>query len=111
MKIFMYRVADWYEAELGICLEPGLRMGEINQRPELKTMIQGITLELRYPDGTVKQTTLSTYGVSATKAEDGSLIMAEDPYLRLFVPSDVGIETMQAGIEIWWVQEVLDTLD
>jgi hypothetical protein len=104
MPALLYVVEYCWNGPLGLSLNPGIPMKDVSNRPELKDMIQGMKLELRLPDGTRRQTTLATYGVSAYKQPDGSLLVDGDPSIRLIIPGDIYPAEIPAGTEIWLIE-------
>ena len=71
MPIYLYTVESSFGDAYATALERGIRMSEMSGRAEFKTLIQGIPLELRFPDGTNKRTHLMNYGVGVVKQADG----------------------------------------
>ena len=84
MAIYIYTVESPWGDLFGVAAESGIRMNEITHHPELKRLIQGVVLELRFPDGSSQQTRLVNSGVGAFQQEDGSLLVESDPYLPAF---------------------------
>jgi hypothetical protein len=104
MATYLITVRESERSVLGLRLLPGIRPSEWNDRPAIKEMTQGSSLELRFPDGTTRTTSLCTYGISVWKDEDGSLLMREDPRdaeICLMLSEEIDSTDVPAGTEVW----------
>jgi len=98
----LFVVEQSYQGNKGLTLLPGIPLRD--KRPEVRSIIQGIELELRLPDGTRRQTYLVTYGVSVEKADDGSLLIhgeLEDQFVHFILPEGLTPVDVPAGTEVW----------
>jgi hypothetical protein len=105
MPTFVLTVQEIDRDEMGVGLRPGLPMEAFDERPALKTMMQGAIFELRRPDGAVKRTRLLTYGI-AVHAFEGSLYVAGAPEaqpLLLTFPNDLLDADVPPGTEVWYM--------
>lgn len=96
----LYVVTDSYPTEKGLTLLPGILLRD--PRPEVKLMTPNHSLlELRLPDGAVKEAVLVTFGISVTKEGDNLILhgRVEDQLLHLTVPAEVG--EIPAGTQVW----------
>jgi len=69
---------------------------------------QGAQLELRYPDGTTRRTTLLTYGASVFKGEDGKFYVpggSDGPVWTIVftLPPELTPVDVPPGTEVWVV--------
>lgn len=102
MAIYLYTSKSAFSNRYGLTVEEGIPLSE--ERPDLEALIQGVSLELRLPDGTRRRTHLANYGVGVTQQEDGSYLMPENPCLRFTLPTDLLPDDVPNGTEIWWLE-------
>jgi hypothetical protein len=105
MTTYLYTAERSYHDLHGLSVEPGIRMSEFARRPELKTLTQGVILELHLPDGRSHQTHLVNWGISTFKEPDGSLLIANDPFVRFILPTDLTPGDVPPGTELWWLED------
>ncbi len=98
MPIHLLTVEHAEEVQDGIRLSPGVPFDE--PRPEVMSMIQGCSIQLRLPDKSVVNTELVTYGVPVT-LEDGHYVMRGQPHIHLTLPADITLESVPVGTEVW----------
>lgn len=98
MPTFLYTVTSCEDLGDRFRLEPGIPLGE--GPPEFGEIKPGDPLELRFPDGTVRQTSLLTFGVSAQRSENGETIVSFPMMICLSIPRE-GFDEVPEGTEIW----------
>jgi len=101
MQVHILTVTLSESVSLGRRLNPGFRLRDPNQPPEVRSLKQGRVLELRHPSGGVGRTRLVTFGVSVERDQDGNLLYQGDPRnpeIKLIVPGDCEVP---AGTEVW----------
>jgi hypothetical protein len=104
MATYLLTVRHTEVNSLGLRLRPGIRPSECTDRPAIKGMRQGSSLELRLPNGTKRLTSLQTYGISVQKDEDGNLPLHDDPRnpeICLIVPGETDSKDVPEGTEVW----------
>ena len=104
MATYLLTVGQTEPISLGLRLRPGIRPSEGTDRPAIKRMRQGSSLELRLPNGTKRSTSLPTYGISVQKDEDGNLLLHDDPRdpeVCLILPGETDSKDVPEGTEVW----------
>lgn len=104
MEMYLFTVDFCFKDEQGLLVKPGIPLEESSGRPELKQIIQGISLELRRPDGTTRRTCVVNYGISVYRQLDGSYVMDDNPHIHFTLPDDLNESDAPRGTEIWWVK-------
>src|ERR1051325_7922711 len=105
MAIYLYTVESTFRDEFGLNAERGIPLNEINKRPELKSMRQGIVLELQLPDQRKLRTHLVNYGIGVTKQADSSLAADSEPALRFTLPSELTTADVPPGTRVCWLDD------
>jgi hypothetical protein len=105
MARYLYTAESSYQDLHGLSVGSGIRMSEFALRPELKTLTQGVMLELQLPDGRSHQTHLVNWGISTFKEADGSLLVENDPFVRFILPTDLTPGDVPPGTELWWLED------
>lgn len=104
MTTYLLTVRETEPSNLGLRLRPGIRPSQFTDRPAIKRMKQGSSLELRLPNGTKRSIPLQTYGISVQKDEHGNLLMDDDPRdpeICLILPSETDSKDVPQGTEVW----------
>lgn len=110
MPTYLLTVQSAELMSLGLRVSPGLRPSEATGRPAIAKLTQGSMLELRHPSGSTLRTPLATFGVSADKADDGSLYMHDDPKdpeIKLILSPSLGVDDVPPGTEVWFLGEMV----
>lgn len=98
MPTLLYTITSCEDLADRLRLEPGIPLGE--GPPEFGKLKPGDPLELRFPDGTVHQTTLLTFGVGAQRNEDGQVFVSMPMRICLSIPRD-DLDDVPEGTEVW----------
>lgn len=104
MHTYLVTVTSAEKWSEGLRVTPGLFRADSEQRPAIKQMMQGSSIELRRPDGSRLMTRLVTYGISTWRQEDGSLSYhgdPADPEVKLTIAA--GLHDVPAGTQLWLV--------
>ena len=104
MATFVLTIATGQRDELGVYLQPGLAMEELDFRPELKRLKPGEILELRYPNGTIMSAQLLAFGIPALRLADGSALVSPTDSVHLTISFPFDPEGLPAGTELWWLR-------
>src|SRR4051794_36998253 len=90
MPTYLLTIEGVHLVNNGIRVSPGIRLSQTADRPAIRTMMQGDSLELRLRDGARHRTTLVTYSVEVERGADGAMYMCGDPKdaeIKLTLPS------------------------
>ncbi len=104
MATYLITVRETEPMSLGLRLWPGIRPSQSADRPAMKGMKQGSSLELRLPNGTRRSTPLQTYGIRVEKNEDGDLLLHDNPRnpeICLILPAETNATDVPQGTEVW----------
>lgn len=102
--IFVLTIRACRRDDIGLFLSPGLSLSEMEFRPELGKLIQGVAMELRFPDDTVIRTRLLNYGIPAQRLPDGSVVVDSDAEVHLTLDCPLPPEQIPEGTELWWLK-------
>ena len=105
MAIYLFTVQKIWDDGNAPRIGEGVRMSELSIIAKGKNFIQGIVLELRFPDGSKKETFLLNYAVSAMRQDDELFHVEEDPFVRFTLPVGLRSDDVPVGTEVWWLDE------
>ena len=105
--IFVLTIMSCQRDELGLYLQPGLAIEELEFRTELKRLKPGAALELQLPDGGTQGATLLAFGIPALRLADGSAMVSLTDAIHLTIGCRLEPEALPAGTELWWLQEAV----
>jgi hypothetical protein len=108
MELLIFAVEKALVGDKGLNIYPGIQIKDIDKRPELKPLIQGIELELRLPDGHKRRTHLVTYGVSFPRDDEGIFYRQgdmKDQFIIFTLPAELTPNDVPTGTEVWLITE------
>lgn len=93
-SISLFTAETVRQSSQGTVLGPGFSFSD--SRPEIKKIIQGISIKLIFPDGSEHLTKLVTYGVRVIRKDD-KFYLPEDPRVEV----TVNLIDVPVGTQVW----------
>jgi hypothetical protein len=97
---YLFAVEECYPGAQGLFIKRGIPLSELSKRPEIKAIRQGVMLELRFRDGTMKTVEPVEFGVTTGQLSDGAWVMETVPRLHSVLSGNLRVIDVPPGTEV-----------